>query len=640
MVFGLLLALFSIVVAKKRTRQVGASPTEALLILNRMAAGDFSSHIQLSPNDTSSMMAVMKRMSDMLVTLQADVDTMRAEHRVGNIDVVVDSGKFPGTYRTLATAINDLVHSHIVINKKTTQSIQGIGAGKLDVKLEPFYGQYAEINQAIEAVQCNLSAMVADMHGMSQAHENGATDVLLTLTKYPGIFSDMASDMNAIANTYLSINQQVMACLNHIATGQFNAPLIQFSGNHAMVNSVVEQLRTHLLALSTDTENLAQEVLSGEAAAKIGSSQYQGDYLRIVENINATVASAEQSLMELAQQHEMRLYEQQQAFDASRANEVNGFNQLCKQVLPVWSGQVVLARTHMEEQVAALTSSFANLIRQLATASAAHQNSATVINDGSTGGVVALFNDSQSKLNAIVASLRDATEMQSRLVQEIVGLASFTDELKKMASEVRGIANQTNLVALNAAIEAARAGEAGRAFSVVASEVRKLSALSGDTGKRISEKVELVNNAINSTMSMSMEYAERDAAMVADSEQLITHVLDQLRLTTDGLSNAATEFRNESVIIRHEIEGAMVALQFQDRVSQMLGHVYQDIDKLNDRLMAEDAAEVNSINAEEWLGDLAGTYTMAEQLTVHHGDGVSVASISQNIAAESEITFF
>ncbi len=85
----------------------------------------------------------------------------------------------------------------------------------------------------------------------------------------------------------------------------------------------------------------------------------------------------------------------------------------------------------------------------------------------------------------------------------------------------------------------------------------------------------------------------------------------------------------------------MVALQFQDRVSQMLGHVYQDMDKLGNHLAtAANAADIHGINVDEWLDELASTYTMAEQLTVHRGDGAPVLSIVKNITAESEITFF
>ena len=634
LVSGLLITSGFVVFTRKRTREIGATPAEAVRILNEIANGNLSTPIELSVGDTTSMMATIKRMSDMLASLQADVGSMQAEHRIGNINKVIDAGKFAGAYQALATSVNETVQAHLIVNQKTLSCIQEIGTGNLAVKLDPFSGQYAAINHAVEKMRGNLNALLTDVHAMTQAHAAGTTEAMLDVKKYPGNFSAMAGDVNALPAVHIAVNQQVVSEINKIAEGEFNAPLTQFSGNYASVNRAIEQLRSHLNALSVDSATTAQAVMSGNMTVSINASKYPSGYQQIAVNINSTVDAAAQALAVLAQQQETQFYAQQQAYEDSRAHDANGINQLCKQVLPVWSGQVTLARTHMEEQISALTISFANLIRELTTATDAHQSNA----NSSPDGVVALFNESQTKLNSIVVALQTVMEMQSHLMQEVINLSHFNEDLKKMAGEVRGIANQTNLVALNAAIEAARAGEAGRAFTVVAGEVRRLSVLSGDTGKRISDKIEQVNNAIANTMKMSQKNTEEDAEMLAKSEQLIAQVLDQLRLTTDGLSEAATEFMDKSIIIKHEVEGALVSLQFQDRVSQMLSLVNQDMDKLNNHLVEDN--DVNHVNAEAWLGDLAGTYTMAEQLTVHHRDGAKVKAIAKNITEETEITFF
>lgn len=639
-------ALVSVISVRRNIKRIANESAAAASILNKIAAGDLSTDIQLKAGDTTSLMAACKRVSDMLNALQAEVHGMQNKHSAGLIDATVDTSKFQGTCQALAAGINAMVHGHIVVNQKAMSCVQEFSEGNLDADLEQFPGKRAYINHAIENLRGNLKAFIAGISRMSQAHDTGDINVLMDNNHFPGDFGTMAGYVNVTITRHIALNRQVMACIKEITEGNFDTALIdtpidaastQLPGNKSYANTAIDQLRLNLKALSADTAQLAQAAMAGEMTARIDAGKYQGGYLQLVEDMNGTMNAAASALATLKQVHEAARFTKQQAHEASLANDLNGFDQLCKQVLPVWSGQVVLAQSHMEEQVSALTANFANLIQRLEAASMAHQSTASVIDDGSSGGVVALFNDSQAKLDSIVASLRTATEMQGLLMQEIINLSSFTGDLKIMASEVRGIANQTNLVALNAAIEAARAGEAGRAFSVVASEVRKLSALSGETGKRISGKVEMVNNAIAATMAMSQEYTERDSEMVANSEQLITQVIDQLRSTTDKLSEAATEFRNESVIIRHEVEGALIALQFQDRVSQMLGNVYQDMNKLENHLAtAGSAVEIHSMNADKWLGDLASTYTMAEQLTVHHGGKSEI----QPIKTESEITFF
>lgn len=313
---------------------------------------------------------------------------------------------------------------------------------------------------------------------------------------------------------------------------------------------------------------------------------------------------------------------------------IQGLDILCQRVIPIWSAQVELARVHMEEQVTSLTINFAHLTQRIDSATKAQDGAVSL--GQNNGGIVTLFSESQKELHTIVHSLKDASERRTRLLEEIFKLSTFTEELKKMADEVSGIASQTNLLALNAAIEAARAGEAGRGFAVVADEVRKLSTMSGEAGKRIGSRVESVNNAIVATMDMSKEFTKNDNEMVSFSENLIEKVLEKFRVTTSELNESAIHFSEESKIIHQSVESAMVELQFQDRVSQILTHVENDLSKLMGYLSSAQQGGHGEIDANAWLANLESTYTMAEQTTVHHGGTGSIQSNQH----ETEITFF
>jgi methyl-accepting chemotaxis protein len=320
-----------------------------------------------------------------------------------------------------------------------------------------------------------------------------------------------------------------------------------------------------------------------------------------------------------------------------RAHCIDGLNPLCLGVLPVWSSQVEIARSQTESAINDLALRFGNLSQRLENAVSTSQTG----DGGASQGVVALLKNSGADLHSIIGTLRCALKEKESLLHEIHALSRFTAELREMAQNVGSIAHQTNLLAINAAIEAARAGEVGRGFAVVASEVRKLSQLSAATGKQMSATVETINNAIVKTLQVSSQYAQQDEAMAAGSKQIIEKVLDQFQSTATGLNDSADVMRRESQLIQGEISDVLVALQFQDRISQVLSHVGADLDKLHQTLEAcglqlADGVMPQPLDTDAWLDALTGTYTMAEQHAAHGGGQLALQAPSSS----TEITFF
>ena len=282
---------------------------------------------------------------------------------------------------------------------------------------------------------------------------------------------------------------------------------------------------------------------------------------------------------------------------------------VCQAVLPVWSHHVDTSRRQVEQAIGDILGSFAALAPRLGHAVSESRAASQALGAEGAGGLV---QQCRQALQPLSETITRSVSDKAAMLQGVQQLGQVTGELRQMAEEVRAIARQTNLLSINAAIEAARAGEAGKGFAVVAAEVRRLSALSQETGRSITDRVQAAVTAIEQVGITAQASASRDAAASASASRTIDDVLQTMGQAVSGLQLSAQGLATDAEAAQAQIHQLFISFQFQDRLNQILGLLHADMQRLHAAL-ADPQAAAGALDAQAWLVQLESRYAMAEQ---------------------------
>jgi methyl-accepting chemotaxis protein len=162
------------------------------------------------------------------------------------------------------------------------------------------------------------------------------------------------------------------------------------------------------------------------------------------------------------------------------------------------------------------------------------------------------MNLAKNEIIALTDSVMQSNDSQLELSQKLDDLSREADQVKDVLSIISDIADQTNLLALNAAIEAARAGEHGRGFAVVADEVRKLAERTQKTLSEINITVNSIVQAISDSSNQIVENTKEFESLVKTSE-VVSHTISE----SSNLMDETTISVHKSSEISHNIENTI-----------------------------------------------------------------------------------
>ncbi len=350
--------------------------------------------------------------------------------------------------------------------------------------------------------------------------------------------------------------------------------------------------------------------------------------------------------------NKLLLSKEQEKPDFSKVNSaienyVSALDRCIEQEINVFADELQQVRSVVADAVVTMTDSFNGVNNLASEQSAAVYTMISNITgeaedkQGKVLNFQEFAKETDNVLNMFIDQILTVSKQSMEMVNVINDIGEHMDQVETLLTDVQNIADQTNLLALNAAIEAARAGEAGRGFAVVADEVRNLSRNSDKFSEEIRQVVNTSRNNINNARSIIEQMASKDMSMAISSKSHVDEMMLDLTNMNEHFAHKLNQVSGISNQIEVNVGNAVRALQFEDLARQLLE--YLQANTLHFQAMAEEIKMglgcFKSGDAKRWPKELTDGVKRFEEMQQQWLKQEKKA-VSQGSVEEGEIELF
>lgn len=574
--------------------------------VDRISKGDLPPKIiDEYKGDFNEIKHNLNQLIDNLDSFVKDMNNMSKQHELGEIDIIMNDKLFYGCYQEMALGVNQMVNSHIDVKKKAMAVVAEYGNGNFNANMEILPGKKIFVNNTINKIQNNLNNFISEMNNMSVQHELGEIDVFVNDSKFEGSWKEMAIGVNQMVKSHIDVKKRAMAVVEEYGNGNFDAKMDILPGKKIFINNILDKVQHNLMTFGDDTELIIEQIKNGKLDVRNNTAKYQGDWKGLANGINEMLEAVIKPINVTAEYIDRiskgdlpnRIEEEYKGdfneikvnlnnLIETNINLINSFQQIANGDLSV----KLTPRSKQDDLIASineLTNSLSHLVRQIAesveqTSSSAYQMatnadsltsasqeqaaqtdevagaveemSRTVTESAFSAGRTAevaqrngdIARNGGQVVEQTITKMREIASVVMNSASNIQKLGESSQQIGEIISVIDDIADQTNLLALNAAIEAARAGEQGRGFAVVADEVRKLAERTTAATKQIANMIKGIQKetegAVQAMNTGSQEVqnginladeAGESLGLVVSSSQEVLDMINQIVISSE-----------------------------------------------------------------------------------------------------------